>query len=588
MATNATDPEVEDTSGEEEERSTADDHKKLRKNARTRLTKLQTAIKKHIDSKGKCAVLLAHRANLCDLVDECLVHHSNYVNKAGPTGEEFAKAEKWAADLDASWTKWAAYIDSYIGDQDAPIIEQATGESDSQDQTANQGGAQVPDDDNAAGNPFRPPLRKHLHFSPVDDVSIIEQQIQSRKRKLAAELEDSQLKEARRVEDIRRRAKREEDELEDRLAAARARNPLSSTPHKNHAGYSGSTSRSYIDVTTQGTAVTSRLVDGWIYKPFEAIVPGSENQTVVTMAMLPNLKPFGGDPREWPMFIQNFKNMVHDMFSSDAHRLTLLHSMLDSKLRGGMSQILTSPMAYRNALQELRRKYGHPHLVVRTYIQGLMELPLVRAETIETFSSHLHGAVSTLDSAGYGHELDSSVALEGILGKLPESMVDRWGRHVNRLLPNIPTLRHLDAWLEEEVMSRKNVRPMTFTPTTGQQQNKGAQQQQNKGSFFKPPNLFPTINTIEDSPSEKCSICNTEPWHRLTWCPKFIGLTPTERAQTIYDLRNCFRCLGRKHNSKECKKVDQKCGVASCNGKHHTLLHGADTIATLRRPPSKP
>ena len=95
-------------------------------------------------------------------------------------------------------------------------------------------------------------------------------------------------------------------------------------------------------------------------------------------------------------------------------------------------------MAYRNALQELRRKYNHPHLVVRTYIQGRMELPLVRAETIETFSSHLHG-----------HEWDSSVALEGILGKLPESMVDRWGRHVNRLLPNIPTLRHLDAWLEE-------------------------------------------------------------------------------------------------------------------------------------------
>lgn len=258
-----------------------------------------------------------------------------------------------------------------------------------------------------------------------------------------------------------------------------------------------------------------------------------------------------------------------------------------------MSQILTSPMAYRNALQELRRKYGHPHLVVRTYIQGLMDLPVVRAETIESFSSHLHGAVSTLESAGYGHELDSSVALEGILRKLPESMVDRWGRHVNRLLPNIPTLRHLDVWLEEEVMSRKNVHPMSFgtkqPPATSQHSSRIAQP---KGNFFKPPNLFPTVNAIEETTSEKCIICNTEPWHRLTWCPKFIGMTPTERAQTVYDLRNCFRCLGRKHNSKECKKVDQKCGVGSCNGKHHTLLHGADTIATLRRPgqdaPPKP
>ncbi len=68
---------------------------------------------------------------------------------------------------------------------------------------------------------------------------------------------------------------------------------------------------------------------------------------------LPNLKQFARDPRDWPKFIQtSSKSMVHDMFASDAHRLTLLHTMLASNLRAGMSQILTSPMAYRNELQE--------------------------------------------------------------------------------------------------------------------------------------------------------------------------------------------------------------------------------------------
>lgn len=48
------------------------------------------------------------------------------------------------------------------------------------------------------------------------------------------------------------------------------------------------------------------------------------------------------------------------MFASDAHRITLLYSMLDSKLHIGMSQILTTHMAYRNALQELAKNMTIP------------------------------------------------------------------------------------------------------------------------------------------------------------------------------------------------------------------------------------
>jgi len=178
------------------------------------------------------------------------------------------------------------------------------------------------------------------------------------------------------------------------------------------------------------------------------------------MAMINNLKPFDGDARDWPMFIQTFKNMVHDVFPSDAVRLTMLISMLHNRLREGLCQILSSPQAYREALIELRRKYGHPHLVMRTYIHHLTALePMAGGLALQTFSSQLHGAVSTLQASGYGHELESSLALETLVRKLSPVLIARWGRYVNRILPVIPTLREFDSWVDEQVMAEKNVQP---------------------------------------------------------------------------------------------------------------------------------
>ncbi len=67
--------------------------------------------------------------------------------------------------------------------------------------------------------------------------------------------------------------------------------------------------------------------------------------------------------------------------------------------------------------------------------------------------------------------------------------------------------------------------------------------------------------------------------HRLALCPKFIAMEPTQRAQTVFDLGNCFRCLGRNHSSHGCRRTDAICGMKGCNQRHHTLLHGADRVA---------
>ncbi|KZS00874.1 Uncharacterized protein APZ42_002656, partial [Daphnia magna] len=207
----------------------------------------------------------------------------------------------------------------------------------------------------------------------------------------------------------------------------------------------------------------------------------------------------------------------------------MLSTMLAAPIREGMSQIFNTPLAYRAALHELHRKYGHPHLVVRSYIQHLMAISLGEGgSNLETFSTQLNGAVATLDAAGYGHELESSVALEGLVSKLPTHLLSRWGRNVTRLFPRVPTLRDLNAWLGFELMGMKNIQgviPQTKPPTStiAPPQHSTRQRHQENGfgwtrnsnqSFYRAGNTNkttqPTVNAVaaEQEVLSKCSVCN--------------------------------------------------------------------------------
>lgn len=193
-----------------------------------------------------------------------------------------------------------------------------------------------------------------------------------------------------------------------------------------------------------------------------------------------------------------------------------------------------------------------------------------KGEGLETFSTKLNGAVATLDAAGYGHELESSVALEGLASKLPSHLLTRWGRNVTRLFPKIPTLRDLNSWLGIELMGMKNVQninPPTQTSAThsstnaqfhysnrNQQQGSISNWNRNSTQSYRAttnkPNsgFLPTVNAIAvEQNSSKCIVCNGEPGHSLDRCEKFLALSVDDRAKAVYDLENCFRCLGRNH-----------------------------------------
>ncbi|KAL0822298.1 hypothetical protein ABMA28_004406 [Loxostege sticticalis] len=74
-----------------------------------------------------------------------------------------------------------------------------------------------------------------------------------------------------------------------------------------------------------------------------------------------------------------------------------------------------------------------------------------------------------------------------------------------------------------------------------------------------------------------CLFCQHE--HQLTNCQKFIALTVDDKWRFIKDNKICHRCLQKvPHNFRFCKRNKAGCTIATCNLKHHTLLHNDNFV----------
>ena len=317
---------------------------------------------------------------------------------------------------------------------------------------------------------------------------------------------------------------------------------------------------------------------------------------------------FRGDPKQWPIFIQTVKSMVHDITPFNAQRISLLRSMLHADLQATFAQILSSPLTYQQALQDLWNWYGRPHLVVREYIRDLRSIvPFKEGDVtaLGNFQQRIHGAICSLQASGYGHELHSSIALADLVEKLPRQLASRWGKHVHKLVVKNstsayagPDLQTFDAWLADTVMAERYAsRPsLPSQPTTVASR---AFSFGRRSAAATPAAPLPTISAVgsptvttsiralttgqgEDVAAKAtrdrtgCGVCNEERGHSLTGRNAFMAMSPSERLNVVLDLANCFRCLGRNHASADCKKQSIICTAIGCGAGHHPLLHGAE------------
>jgi hypothetical protein len=143
---------------------------------------------------------------------------------------------------------------------------------------------------------------------------------------------------------------------------------------------------------------------------------GSPHATTGRSAIKPSRKKvpsFDGDPKGWPVFIQMFKQFVHDAVTSDADRIAHLNESLTPEIRKTIGGALLNPNLYPHVLMELHKRYGNLQLISQACTSSLQRLQPFRDNDFNffpAFSANLRSVVETLRRGRNGMELNSNAA----------------------------------------------------------------------------------------------------------------------------------------------------------------------------------
>ncbi|XP_054746348.1 uncharacterized protein LOC129250776 [Anastrepha obliqua] len=72
-----------------------------------------------------------------------------------------------------------------------------------------------------------------------------------------------------------------------------------------------------------------------------------------------------------------------------------------------------------------------------------------------------------------------------------------------------------------------------------------------------------------------CGICKKD--HRLVTCSKYIAMNIKQKFEAVTKHKYCINYLARSHRTKDCTS-ERRC--STCNGKHHSTLHGYPRLYT--------
>ena len=133
------------------------------------------------------------------------------------------------------------------------------------------------------------------------------------------------------------------------------------------------------DITTREPV--DKFIDDLV-EDIETSLPQSNLQLNVDLALkeecqcrqLPpiELGRFGGNPSEWPEFISNFRNRIHENVSfNDSMRMERLLSALEGEAKKSVESIGFEGIFYATALKSLKRDFGNPVLVSHLKIKSI-------------------------------------------------------------------------------------------------------------------------------------------------------------------------------------------------------------------------
>uniref|UniRef100_A0A1B0DHK0 Uncharacterized protein n=1 Tax=Phlebotomus papatasi TaxID=29031 RepID=A0A1B0DHK0_PHLPP len=271
-------------------------------------------------------------------------------------------------------------------------------------------------------------------------------------------------------------------------------------------------------------------------------IPTATTQQEPHSNKLPTLDvpKFSGDRTQWSHFKGMFRSIVHD--NRRLSRIQKLQYLMSYLTGNALKLVENTPLSdhgYESAWRLLQKHFDDGFTVVHCEIERFCKIPAITTPNVPSFTTLYATTVSVLDSLdGQNATSRDPWVIYLLLSKLDSETKALWSREVSALTPT------LDKFLDFLSARLKSLEMCQTTPSSDYDKTT------TKIASSKPvrPRLSLAAVTGESSPTP-CFACQ-ETDHRLFRCPKFLGMSPSDRLNISFpvnegaQLVHMFESLG--------------------------------------------
>jgi hypothetical protein len=285
----------------------------------------------------------------------------------------------------------------------------------------------------------------------------------------------------------------------------------------------------------------------------------------------PSVLTFDGDPTHYYRFLSSFEAGVKSLSDPQIKLNYLIQNCTgDAKEAVEDCVILPPSEGYSKALEILKKRFGRPHEIARSYVRDLVNGPPMKPSDLNKFSVKMNRASMTLNQMGYRADLDNSENLLQIVRRLPMHLRSKWADKADSIIEDgeEPRFDDLAAFIERQARVASTMYGQDLAVPTKKVPNHSPTPRKTKGAAY---------HTMQGAAkkrkwSTECEYCGKG--HQMLQCDAFDGMHYNKKRVAVRQRGLCDNCLCKGHLSRNCP--DQKhCTVNDCSvwRKHCTALH---------------
>lgn len=292
------------------------------------------------------------------------------------------------------------------------------------------------------------------------------------------------------------------------------------------------------------------------------------------MAPKPEIPKFDGNPRTYNRFWSSFDAATKAITDSQIKLNFLIQNCVGEAREAIEDYVILDPSeGLQKARSTLEKRYGRPHVIARSYIDGLVKGSQIKptdTDGISRLSLEMTKCQTTLKAMGYEADLNNSDGLLKIVRRLPHHMRAKWAERADIILEggDEPNFAHLATFIERQARIATNMYGQDITAP--KEDRKPHPKTTNRGHAYS----TASATSVPERPISvaKCGFCRED--HPMWRCDKFSSLPYAEKRNATRRQGLCDNCYNRGHVSKECPRR-KFCSIQGCTlrYKHSTLLH---------------